>query len=376
MVRIESAHREFVKVFREEPAWSSYAPGRVNLIGEHVDYHGGPVFPLAIDLGVTIVAGLSTGGSHAVSVGYRKGAPFRVGMLDAKRPVTSWSKYVAGAAWAVGAKRDLLVSVASDLPTGTGLSSSAAIEVAAGILWNMVDDLGLGPLDVARAGQRAENQYVGVPCGIMDQTASAMGRAGHAMVLDTGTLDILYKPLPDDVAVVVCETGVRHSLGDSGYPDRRRASEEAARQLGVSVLKDATIEDVERLEDPILRKRARHVVTEIARVWEFAEALEAKDRKAIFSLMQASHLSLRDDYEVSCPELDAMAEACWSHEATWGGRMTGGGFGGACVALVEKDKATDFMSQVEQIYATRVKGSTGSFMCCQAADGAKAWQLE
>lgn len=375
MVNLERAATQFRRAYGQDPRWAAYAPGRVNLIGEHVDYHGGPVFPLAIDRGVTIVAGPSTGATHAVSEGYRKGASFRVGKLDQHRPVASWSKYLAGAAWSVGARSDLVMSVVSDLPTGTGLSSSAAIEVAAALVWNLVDDLGISQLDVARAAQRAENDYVGMPCGIMDQTASAMGRAGSAMVIDTATLAIAYTPLPEEVAVVVCETGVRHSLGDSGYPDRRRASEEAARQLGVPMLDTARFDDVERLEDPVLRRRARHVVTEIARVPAFALALESRKRQDVFDLMKASHVSLRDDYEVSCEELDVMAESCWEHPATWGARMTGGGFGGACVALVEKDKCDDFVSFVEQSYSRRVKGTRSTFTTCQASAGASAWQL-
>jgi len=375
MVNLELAKANFVQAFHAEPVWAAYAPGRVNLIGEHVDYHGGPVFPMAINRGVTIVAGPSTGASHAVSDGYRKGASFRVSRLDPADAVASWSKYLAGAAWSVGAKSNILLSVVSDLPTGSGLSSSAAIEVAGALLWNLADGLGVPQLDVARAAQRAENMYVGMPCGIMDQTASAMGRDGMAMVIDTDTLDIEYKRLPDEVSIVVCETGVRHSLGDSGYPDRRRASEEAARQLGVTLLRDTTLEAVERLQDDVLRRRARHVVSEIARVHAFGEALEARNRQAVFDLMQASHVSLRDDYEVSCLELDAMAEACWEHPATWGARMTGGGFGGACVALVEKDKTADFMASVEQSYVKRVKGVGSAFIECQASAGANAWCL-
>ena len=375
MLNLDKAKEQYVQAYNEEPKWASYAPGRVNLIGEHVDYHGGPVFPLAIDRGVTIVAGPSSGASHAVSEGYRKGASFQVAKLDPARPVASWSKYLAGAGWSVGAQTNILLSVVSDLPTGSGLSSSAAIEVAGGLLWNLIDNLGVTQIDVARAAQRAENQYVGMPCGIMDQTASAMGRDGMAMVIDTDTLQIDYKRLPDDVAVVVCETGVRHNLGDSGYPDRRRASEEAARLLGVGLLRDTTLEAVEGLEDPVLRKRARHVVTEIARVHDFGVALEARNRQAVFDLMQASHASLRDDYEVSCFELDVMAEACWEQPSVWGARMTGGGFGGACVALVEKDKTAEFMFEVEQTYVKKVKGYESSYLECQASGGASAWSL-
>ena len=179
MDSIEEATAQYVEAYHSEPQWASYAPGRVNLIGEHVDYHDGCVFPLAINRGVTIVAGPSTGGSHAVSAGYRKGAPFRVARLTDEKPIASWSKYVAGAAWAVGAKTDVLISIVSDLPTGGGLSSSAAIEVAVATLFNMVDGLGLSPEEVAFDGQRAENKYVGVPCGIMARGRKRARQGGY-----------------------------------------------------------------------------------------------------------------------------------------------------------------------------------------------------
>ncbi len=375
MKRVDEARTQYVEAYQSEPIWASYAPGRVNLIGEHVDYHGGPVFPLAIDRGVTVVAGPSGDVTKAVSAGYRNGRSFRMAELSSSTPIVSWSKYVAGAAWAVGAKTDLLLSFVSDLPTGSGLSSSAAIEVSVATLANMVDGLALDRREIALSCQRAENDYVGMPCGIMDQMASVFGRGGMAMVIDTGTLEIQYERLPDDVAVVVCETGVRHNLGDSGYPDRRRASEEAAGRLGVRTLSEAKVADVEELSDPVLKRRARHVVTEIARVKEFASALESGDRPEVFRLMRDSHASLRDDYEVSCPELDEMAESCWAEPSCWGARMTGGGFGGACVALVELSKTQEFVANVEQNYKRRVKRSTGSFLICQASAGAESWQL-
>ena len=267
----------------------------------------------------------------------------------------------------LGVTQNIEAYIVSDLPRGAGLSSSAAMEMAFGTLYGALAGLELTDLELARAGQRCENEFVGVPCGLMDQLATKFGQAGHAVLIDIRCPENLRPiPIPDGISLVVCDTGVKHQLGDSGYPARRRESEEAARLLGVKTLRDAT--NTTGLED-ILERRARHVISEITRVEAFASALTSGDRTEMGALMRASHESLRDDYEVSCTELDAMAQACWESGAI-GARMTGGGFGGACIALVDSGDVDRFVRLAAARYR-EATGTEGAFHICLATDGAR-----
>lgn len=366
----------FQEAFGAEPTHFAQAPGRVNLIGEHTDYNDGFVFPAAIDLRLEVAARIVSGPTRLVSAQRGEAQPFDVRELH-PTSVSGWSSYPAGMAWVLQRHGfedlpNIEAYVRSTIPIASGVSSSAAIEVAFGVLWNALAGCGIDNKEMALFAQEAENRFVGMNCGIMDQMASAMGREGQAMHLDTRTLDITYAPIPSGLTMVLCDTGRRRGLVDSLYNERREQCESAAHTLGVKALRDATPQDVERLADRAPRDvylRARHVVSENERCGAFVEALRKADPGKIGGLMRESHLSLRDDFDVSCPELDAMAEAAWAATGCIGARMTGAGFGGACVALVESTRAAEFIEQTRRTYAAH-SSFKSSFYECQASQGA------
>lgn len=323
------------------------APGRVNLIGEHTDYSGGLVLPFAIDARAYLAAGRAESATVRVSSAQRPGRTIDI-PLDRIRPgspaVAGWPGYLLGAIWALGEAGYLIEPVDlvldSQVPSGAGLSSSAAVECATVLAVSAICGQHLDPLTVARLAQRAENDFVGVPCGPMDQTASAAGRAGAVLLFDTraGSVETIpFDPAADDLAVLVIDTRVAHSLADGEYGTRRASCERAAKLLGVSQLREITAGDLaaalERLPDDELRRRVRHVVTENDRVVSTVELLRADRVSDIGDLLTASHTSLRDDYAVSCPELDLAVDTALAAGAL-GARMTGGGFGGSAIALV------------------------------------------
>lgn len=375
-VAARDAWQFFKTRFQAAPELVVTAPARVNLIGEHTDYSGGFVFPVAIDRHLSVAASRSSRFTEPVSAELGDGVPFLTGDLGASS-VSGWSKYVAGMAWALSRDRfepltNLVAAVQSDIPIGTGVSSSAALEVAFGVVWNDIDELRLSMDTIALAAQRCENEFVGMRCGIMDQMASAVGREGCAMLLDTRSLERRYAPIPETLAIVLCDTNRPHSHTESGYNDRRTQCEAAMAALGVETLRDTSLADLESSREAmgdLLYRRARHIVSENARCLEFAVALERSDSGRLGELMRASHESLRDDYEVSSPELDAMAESAWVAPSCTGARMTGGGFGGACVALVQADVCSEFIDQVGETYRNRT-GIEAQFTVCQAVDGA------
>lgn len=378
----EEAVDLFVRTYGHQPVLAAIAPGRVNLIGEHTDYHGGFVFPAAIDRYVFVAASIVDAKSSLVSTLTNEPAAFEAGSGH-KEGMPSWARYPAGVAWALGEETgirlpNLEAAVHATLPVGSGLSSSAAIEMAFGTLWRLAGGLPVGDPQLALAGQRAENEFVGMNCGIMDQTASLFGVSGHAIFVDTRVPGKpIPEPLPQGLSLVVCDTNVKHEHTGSGYNDRRRESEEAARILKVRLLRDAdrALVDSKREElGDVCYRRAKHIVTENARVVDFRYALEAGDRERVGELMRASHASLRDDYEVSCPEADVMSDAANAHPACIGARMMGGGFGGACIALVESDQVEPFCDCCGATYQ-RSTGIAGTFMTCQAVDGARAFRL-
>jgi galactokinase len=326
---------------RPEQVW--LAPGRANLIGEHTDYNQGWVLPFALDLGVTVAAGRRGDGVLAIRSRQAPGTPADV-RLAALAPgaVTGWAAYPAGVAWALREAGHPLaggasLAVDSDLPQGAGLSSSAALECAAALALDGLHGLGLPRPELATLAQRAENDFVGVPSGIMDQSASLLSRAGHALLLDcrTGvTADVPLDPAAAGLALMIVDTGARHALGDGRYAQRRRECERAAALLGVGSLRDVTSPaETDRLGDPVLRRRARHVVTENARVGQAVALLTGGDLAGVGALLHASHVSLRDDFEVSWPEADVAVDAAMAAGAL-GARMMGGGFGGSALALV------------------------------------------
>lgn len=359
-----------------EGVWA--APGRVNLIGEHTDYNDGFVLPLALPHTARAAVARRDDGVlrlHSADVG---GGVTEL-RLDELEPggVQGWEAYPAGVVWALldagHPVTGLDLHLASTVPTGAGLSSSAALEIVTALAVNDLYDLGLQRWRLARLAQRAENVFVGVPCGIMDQTASACCTEGHALHLDTR--DLGQRQVPFDLAaeglrLLVVDTRVKHQLGDGAYANRRSACEKGAALLDVPALRDIPYEELAgalaRLDDPVLRRRVRHVVTENHRVEEVIGRLEAGDPRAIGPLLTAGHVSLRDDFEVSCPELDLVVASAEDAGAL-GARMTGGGFGGSAVVLVEEDGAEEVGRAVTAAFAARGHRAPRVFTAVPAA---------
>jgi galactokinase len=350
----QMAARAYTDKFGEQPGLVASAPGRVNLIGEHTDYNGGFVLPCAIDRRVAV----------AVGAGGRGGPQTRLysADFDEARQIdendSSWADYPRGVAWAMGEAGHEIgafkAAFAGDVPLGSGLSSSAAIEAATALALDAFFGLGAGRTDLAIICQRAENDYVGVGTGIMDQYASLLCKAGAALLVDCRSLDAESVPLDLEaagLALVVCDTHVERGLAETGYNDRRATCERASTMLGVEELRDATEEDLKLLSGAEL-KRVRHVISENARVLEAVKALEDENFDEFGRLMYASHASLRDDYEVSTPELDTFVEAAQQHGAR-GARLTGAGFGGCAIALVPEDETSAFTDACKQAFAER-----------------------
>jgi galactokinase len=348
------------------------APGRVNLIGEHVDYHEGLVLPAAIDRFVVAEAvareddrveiqSLALNAHHAFSLAQ----PFAG---------SGWAARVEGIVRDVlanvSAPRGLELTLGGDLPPGSGLSSSAASMVAAGLSAARLNGVEPEPLELARTVQQAEHRYAGVHCGIMDPLAVLLGREGCALRIDCRTLQVEPVPLPKAWALVVLDTHVRHELASSEYNRRQQECAAALAELGARSLRDVSASQLGRVMDPLALKRCRHVVAELLRVDATVEALRREDRAAIGALFAASHASLRDDYEVSCRELDAMVEAARGASGFIAGRMTGGGFGGATVNFVERDAADRFISQALARYRAAT-GRDGSGLTVSAGVGAQ-----
>jgi galactokinase len=315
----------------------AYAPGRVNLIGDHTDYTGGLVLPMAIDRGTTIEGSPTDCSEVRLTSADEPGTA--IVPLDVADPASIeplWARYIAGVVSVLRPRSGFVGTVRSTLPLGAGLSSSSSLTVATALALGFAGS----PVELALACQRAEQTSSGVPGGVMDQLVAAAGRAGHAILIDCSTLDMTEVALPEGVDVVVVHSGVRRALVGSAYAERRAQCDAAARALG-SELGDATQDDADRLRDPLLRRRARHVVSENQRVRDFADALRAGDTKAAGAAMYASHESLRDDFEVSIPELDALVERLRRVPGVHGARLTGAGFGGCVVALTERNAAVD-----------------------------------
>jgi galactokinase len=350
-------------LFREcyggEPDGVWHAPGRVNFIGEHTDYNGGFALPFAIGSGVVVAAAARADGILALSSRQYGGVQVTAPVAAlAPGQISGWAAYPAGILWALASAGHraggISMAIDADLPAGAGLSSSAALESAAALAVNDLYRLALSRTQLAAIGRRAENDFAGAPTGIMDQLAVLLGKAGHALLLDcragTGT------PVPLDLAaaglvLLVIDTRVQHELTDGGYGARRRACEEAARALGVRSLRDITDARMSsRLADPVLMRRARHVISENGRVLETAELLRAGRLRQVGSLLTASHRSLRDDFEVSWPEADAAVQTAIEAGAS-GARMTGGGFGGSVIALMPAAAAAGVAAAVTARFA-------------------------
>ncbi len=319
------------------------APGRVNLIGEHTDYNQGFVLPCAIDRYTTIEVQPRMDRTVTVESDLGETDEFS---LDRIERTGTWRDYVRGVAHLLAPATGADLQISSDVPRGAGLSSSAALEVAVARAF----DRKMPGDELALLAQRAENDFVGVQCGIMDQFTVALAQAGHALLLDCRDLTYRHIRIPDGVAIVIADSRIEHKLAASGYNDRRAACERAARQLGVSALRDATLDQVKTLP-PVLRQRARHVVTENQRTVAAATELEAGNLEAVGELMQASHRSMRDDYEIVPPQLDELAAATRAVDGCYGSRMTGGGFGGCTVSLAAEQAVDQVRAAAEAVGA-------------------------
>jgi len=369
----------FQSRFERRPEAVVRAPGRANLLGGHTDYNDGYVLPVALDRAAWIAAAPTDGPEvrlHALDLD--KSAAFS---LEHIPPADGeWADYPRGVAWALqddGLELAGMEAVlTSSVPVGSGLSSSAAIEVAFAYTWQVLSGFELDRPRLALLCQKAENAYVGVNCGILDQMASALGAEGYARLLDCRTLESELVPLPKDVAIVVADTKVRRQLASSEYNVRRAQCEEAVRILGaylpdIRALRDVSSEELERFKahlPEVVYRRARHIVTDNERVLQAAEALRHGDVVTVGALMRACHVSLRDDYEVSSPELDVLAEAAWEVEGCYGARLTGAGFGGCTVALVAADGVPDFETRVAAAYAAAFDRQPDIY-ACRSANG-------
>lgn len=363
-----------------------FAPGRVNLIGEHTDYNGGHVFPCALTIGTYGLARKREDKKlRFYSMNFPEDGVIESSLEDLKpAEEAGWTNYPKGVMWAFEARGHKLpwgvdFLVYGDIPNGSGLSSSASLEILTG--WMLKDIHGIESLsgqELAVIGQYAENHFNGMNCGIMDQFASAMGKKDSAIFLDTSTLEFEYAPvvLPD-ARIVITNSKVKHSLVGSAYNDRRNESEQALKDLQkvvhIETLGDLTEEAFEEhkmaIKDPVCRKRAKHAVYENQRTIKAYNALKANDLEAFGKYMNASHISLRDDYEVSCDEIDILVDLAWQIPGVIGSRMTGGGFGGCTVSIVKNDAVDDFIEKVGEGYQART-GHRAEFYVVDVGEGA------
>ena len=360
--------KDFIELYGDGGDIREYfSPGRVNLIGEHTDYNGGHVFPCALTLGTYgIMRRRNDSMMKFSSANVKKGQVVSVDMSNLKYDKKySWANYPLGIVWALKDKGIELESgfemlIWGNIPNGSGLSSSASIEVLmAKMIQDQYEIKSLNMLDLALIGQYSENNFNGCNCGIMDQFAVAMGKKDNAMFLDTSDLSYQYAPIDlKDEKIVIINSKVKHSLVDSAYNERREqcstALKELQKELDIKTLGDLDIDTFEAnkglIKDDIVRKRAKHAVYENQRTIEAVKALKRNDVESFGKLMNESHISLRDDYEVSCPEIDVLVEIAWATEGVIGSRITGGGFGGCTVSIVKNDAVDELKKRVEKEY--------------------------
>ena len=351
--------RNFEELFGRRPEVISEAPGRVNLIGEHIDYSEGFVLPFAIADRTYAAIASRTDGLVRIASHQRKEKIFTINIQDVKPGSKGdWEKYVLGVLWSLGISSGVDILVDGNVPAGAGLSSSAALECSVAVGLNELFTLNKSLEDLARATQRAEHEYVGMPCGIMDQSVSLMGKSGAALLLDCR--DLTTESIPFNVAdagleLLIIDTQAHHALVDGGYAERRAACESVAAKLNIPSMRHLTSEVLQASREKITKTefiRARHAVTEIARVMEAVKALRASDFATLGNLINQSHASLRDDYAVSCPELDLAVDTSIAAGAM-GARMVGGGFGGSAIALIKAPDVTQTREAVTKAFESR-----------------------
>ena len=343
-----------------------FSPGRVNLIGEHTDYNGGHVFPCALTMGTyALVRKRSDNKMNFVSLNFNNAEVTTVELPELSyQKKNGWANYLIGVVWAFLGKgykidKGFDLAMLGNIPSGAGLSSSASIEVLMGTALKYLYDIDIDMVEIAKIGQTSENQFNGMNCGIMDQFAVAMGKKDNAIFLDTADLYYEYAPVKlKDAKVLITNSHVKHSLVDSAYNDRRNESTAALKalqtKLNISGLGDLTEEEFEEnqylITDEVQKKRAKHAVYENQRTIKAVNALKNNDIETFGKLMNASHISLRDDYEVSCPEVDKLVEIAWNIPGVIGSRITGGGFGGCTVSIVKNDAIENFRKEVISKY--------------------------
>ncbi|MEW5718310.1 MAG: galactokinase [Chloroflexota bacterium] len=384
MLPLQTLRHTFNQFYGSAPSHIVRAPGRVNLIGEHTDYNDGFVLPMALDRAVLIAArGRVARRVRMLALDFANArSEFSLDAPIEHDDANKWSNYIRGVAWVLQARGFILpgldLAIHGDVPRGSGLSSSAALEVCAATTFAEIGRLEISKLEIAQVCQNAENDFVGVKSGIMDQFISALARADHALLIDCRDLAYQNVPLPRGAQVVVCDTLKRRGLVDSEYNTRRAECEQAVRllvaQLGkpLRALRDVSPEEFARGENALPRvvaKRARHVIAENARVLDAVAAARRDDLAAFGALMDASHASLRDDYQVSCAELDAMVEIARQQRGCLGARLTGAGFGGCTVNLVEESAVDAFIGDVARAYHART-GLLPQIFACRAMEGA------
>ncbi len=378
----------FSQRFGKKPAYLALAPGRVNILGEHVDFNDGFVLPAAINR-ATYIAFSPADSDHTtlVAADFTEEVSFTLQSIPTKTsangsPLPQWATYPAGVAWALTESGQPVAAMnavfASDVPRGAGLSSSASVEMAFAIAWQTIGGWNLSPMQRAQIGQKAENKYVGVNCGIMDQFASACGVADKLLLLDCRSLDWKPVPIPQNVAIVIADTSIRRRLTDGAYNQRRQGCDDAVKILShllpnVRALRDVSVEDFNRLSSQLpalAEKRARHVVEEIERFQHGIPLLEQGKIHEFGQIMNECHTSLRDLYEVSIPELNTMVEIAQSLPGCLGARLTGAGFGGCTANLVEKSTAEAFSAELARQYEAQT-GLKPEIYICKASDGAR-----
>ncbi len=356
MATLESAFQE---LFGHRAQVLAEAPGRVNLIGEHIDYSEGFVLPFAIADRTYAAIARNSDGLVRIASQQRKNRIFTIDIKDVKPgSAGEWEKYVLGVIWTLEISSGVDILVDGHVPSGAGLSSSAALECSVAVGLNALFSLDKSLEDLARATQKAENDYVGMPCGIMDQSVSLMGREGSALLLDCR--DLTTESVPFDVAsqgleLLIIDTQAHHALVDGGYAERRASCEAVAAKFSIPSMRNLTMEVLDSRRSEITEVeyiRARHAVTEIARVKDAVAALKASDFTTLGRLINESHISLRDDYTVSCPELDAAVDASLATGAL-GSRMVGGGFGGSAIALIKADQIDAVKEAIKKSYSEK-----------------------
>lgn len=378
--------KKFAELFGGEGDIRTYfAPGRVNLIGEHTDYNGGHVFPCALTMGTYAAARKREDRVlRFYSMNFEKEGVIETSLDDLVcRDEAGWTNYPKGVVWAFGEKgypvpSGMDIVIFGDIPNGSGLSSSASLEVLIGVILRDFFGFEVSQVEIAQIGQYSENNFNGMNCGIMDQFASAMGKKDCAIFLNTADLSYEYASVKlEHARIVIANSNVKHSLVGSEYNVRRQQCESALKQLqsvvSIEALGDLDIEGFEThkaaITDPVEQRRAKHAVYENQRTLDAVKALKENDIAAFGKLMNASHVSLRDDYEVSCPEMDILAEEAWKVPGVLGSRMTGGGFGGCTVSIVENDQVDAFIETVGSAYEKRT-GIKADFYVVDIGQGA------